>query len=56
MGDIFFLIVFLPHNRKTWIYVKNYSYREPKGGYWNRKCCWLMLILKGTRQREWDMI
>ena len=31
MGDVFFLIVFLPHNRKTWIYVKNYSYRKPKG-------------------------
>ena len=34
MGDVFFLIVFLPHNRKTWIYVKNYSYREPKGRCW----------------------
>ena len=34
MGDVFFLIEFLPHNRKTWIYVKNYSYREPIGGCW----------------------
>ena len=30
MGDVSFLIVFLPHNRKMWIYVKNNSYREPK--------------------------